>query len=218
MQRLALGLLISLVIAILPALGNPNALAAPQLWVLCAVGVCASLCQPTYGPFTVASAQEDHGTALQILWSVYISQLMAVIESVYLRYPESFHWGAAATAGLWLMLAGLALRTWAVATLGRWFTWHISVEDDQPVVEQGPYRWIRHPSYTGAFLTYVGAPIMLQAWWAAGVSAVALALAFRRRVRHEERCLTARLGDRYAMYVQRVGAFLPWPPRQVGRY
>lgn len=46
--------------------------------------------------------------------------------------------------------AGLALHWWAVRTLGTHFPATIDIREDQPVIRTGPYRYVRHPSYTGA--------------------------------------------------------------------
>ena len=55
-----------------------------------------------------------------------------------------------------LMCAGIAIRQWSVALLGEFFTIDVRVHRDQTVVERGPYRWVRHPSYTGLIMTFVG--------------------------------------------------------------
>jgi protein-S-isoprenylcysteine O-methyltransferase Ste14 len=59
-------------------------------------------------------------------------------------------------AGLVLMWAGIALRQWAVTVLGRFFTVDVRVQPDQTVVEAGPYRYVRHPSYSGMIITFLG--------------------------------------------------------------
>jgi len=58
--------------------------------------------------------------------------------------------------GIGLSLLGVALRQWAIATLGRFFVGHVLVQSDQHVITDGPYRWLRHPSYTGIWLEMVG--------------------------------------------------------------
>jgi protein-S-isoprenylcysteine O-methyltransferase Ste14 len=67
-------------------------------------------------------------------------------------------------AGLVLMGAGIAFRQWAVAVLGRFFTVDVRVHPGQTVVEQGPYRWLRHPSYTGLIATFLGLGLALDNW------------------------------------------------------
>ena len=209
LRKLVIGTLASLTITILLALGNASALLAPQLWLLLLVGVTANVFQPAYNPFDKSGTAEDRGTALQILWSVYLTQGATVIEAVYVRYPDSLRWNVATTVGLIFMIVGLVLRTWAVFALGRYFTWHISVQGGQRVIRNGPYRFVRHPSYAGAFLTYVFSAVFLHAWCSAGIASVALALAFSRRIRHEEIVLKERLGEDYEMYCREVGALVP---------
>ena len=58
----------------------------------------------------------------------------------------------------------MAVRLWAVRTLGRWFTTVVRVAPDQQVVAGGPYRWVRHPSYLGLLLTLAGLGLMLSDW------------------------------------------------------
>jgi protein-S-isoprenylcysteine O-methyltransferase Ste14 len=105
-------------------------------------------------------------------------------------------------AGLVLMCAGIAIRQWAVATLGRFFTIDVRVEPGQTVVEDGPYRWVRHPAYTGLILTFVGFGLALGNW-------VALALAFLvptaglvYRIRFEEHALLEGLGEPYRRFAE----------------
>ena len=51
---------------------------------------------------------------------------------------------------------GITLRQWAITTLGRFFVGHVLVQPGQTVVGSGPYRWLRHPSYTGMWLEMIG--------------------------------------------------------------
>ena len=59
-------------------------------------------------------------------------------------------------AGVAVTGAGVALRQWAIATLGEYFVGHVQVQPGQTVVSSGPYRWLRHPSYTGQWLEMIG--------------------------------------------------------------
>jgi protein-S-isoprenylcysteine O-methyltransferase Ste14 len=58
--------------------------------------------------------------------------------------------------GLVLMATGTAVRAWAVVVLGRYFTVEVRVQPGQTVVDRGPYRWVRHPAYTGLIVFLVG--------------------------------------------------------------
>jgi protein-S-isoprenylcysteine O-methyltransferase Ste14 len=58
--------------------------------------------------------------------------------------------------GIALMLAGIAFRRYAVSVLGRFFTFEVAIHSGHTLIEVGPYRYIRHPSYAGALITQVG--------------------------------------------------------------
>jgi protein-S-isoprenylcysteine O-methyltransferase len=211
MRRMLAGLAIAATITILPAAGNAAALAHPQLWLLLLLGILASVFQPSYSPFKKPVTPEDRGTAAQNVWSVYVTQLAAVLEAVYFRYPGSFRWDAVSSVALTVMLLGLVLRTWAVLTLGRWFTWYVTVQPGQRVIRSGPYRFLRHPSYAGALLSYVAGPLFLHAWVAALAAGILLPLAFQRRIRHEEALMKDCFGGQYERYCREVGALFPRP-------
>ena len=141
------------------------------------------------------------------MMTVYGGQAAALVELV-LRRPGELPFDAVGAVALLAMGAGLGLRTWAIATLGGWFVLRVGVKPAQRLVQEGPYRLIRHPSYTGAFLAFVASAILLRAWVAAALGAVALHAAFRRRIHHEERVLAASLPG-YRAYMARTGALLP---------
>ncbi|MGC1752319.1 MAG: PEMT/PEM2 methyltransferase family protein, partial [Trebonia sp.] len=75
-------------------------------------------------------------------------------------------------AGMAILVAGLVLRGWSFKTLGEYFTFTVMVSTDQPVVASGPYRLLRHPSYTGILLACIGAGLTSANW--AGLAAMAL--------------------------------------------
>ena len=185
----------------------PGALGLPALWAVVGLGVLANALQPTYRFRDPARSPEDRGTFSQIMLTVYGSQAAALVELV-LRRPPGLPFDTLGTAALLAMGAGLALRTWAIVTLGGWFTLRVGVTPAQRLVRSGPYRLIRHPSYTGAFLAFVASAILLRAWVAAALGALALWAAFRRRIHHEERLLAASLPG-YRAYMARTGALLP---------
>jgi protein-S-isoprenylcysteine O-methyltransferase len=117
--------------------------------------------------------------------------------------------GSLFVAGLALMVAGLALRWYSIMVLGRSFTVDVATRPGQEVVTSGPYRWIRHPSYTGALLTLLGILVCCLNW----LSFVALPLAFAGyayRIRVEETAMTDGLGDAYREYMRRTRRLIPF--------
>lgn len=209
LRKIATALLAASAIYLLPALWQPGALHTPQIWILVAVAVAISAFQPAYKPVDGSAPKHDRGTAAQIVWSVYLTQLVGIIEALYFRYPGSFKWDIVTTVALVAMLAGLSLRIWAVLTLGRFFTWFITVYDDHQVIRSGPFRFIRHPSYCGALLLFVGTLVFLHAWLGAALSLVFQLFAYVRRIRYEEAMMIERLGERYEVYTREVSALVP---------
>lgn len=102
--------------------------------------------------------------------------------------------------GMVVLLAGLTLRGWSFKALGDYFTFTVMVSSDQPVVGAGPYRVLRHPSYTGILLACAGVGLAAANWVAFGVTVAAPLALLLCRIRIEERALVATLGERYRSY------------------
>lgn len=92
-------------------------------------------------------------------------------------------------AGLILMAAGIFVRQWAIFTLGSFFTGDIRVHAQQTVVDWGPYRWVRHPSYSGLVIFSCGVGLALANWMSLLALAVLSAAALVVRIRIEEDAL-----------------------------
>jgi protein-S-isoprenylcysteine O-methyltransferase Ste14 len=112
-------------------------------------------------------------------------------------------------AGLIVMWLGLAIRVWAIAALGRAFRTTVEVDPGQAVVSTGPYRCIRHPSYSGLLLIVTGFGLAAGNWLALTVCAVLPLPALLRRIQIEEAELTAVLGDRYRAYQAHTKRLIP---------
>ncbi len=111
--------------------------------------------------------------------------------------------------GLALMWLGIALRQWAVWTLGRFFTVVVRITDEQTVIDRGPYRWVRHPSYTGLLLTLVGLGAALGNWLSVLALAVLPTIGLMVRIRVEERALLESLGEPYRAYAEHRRRLIP---------
>jgi protein-S-isoprenylcysteine O-methyltransferase Ste14 len=112
-------------------------------------------------------------------------------------------------AGLIAMWVGLAIRVWAIAALGRAFRTTVEVDPGQPVVSSGPYRWIRHPSYSGLLLFTTGFGLTTGSWLALAICAVVPVPALLRRIHVEEVELAAVLGDPYRAYQGQTKRLIP---------
>jgi protein-S-isoprenylcysteine O-methyltransferase Ste14 len=114
-----------------------------------------------------------------------------------------------AVVGLVVLWTGLVVRVWAVLTLGRSFSTFVQAETDQAVVSHGPYRWVRHPSYTGLLLIALGFGLGARNWLALLICAVVPMLGMLPRMAVEESELVRVLGDRYRDYRRTTRRLIP---------
>jgi protein-S-isoprenylcysteine O-methyltransferase len=94
--------------------------------------------------------------------------------------------------------------------LGRFFTYDVAVQAGQGIVEAGPYRYIRHPSYTGALVTLVGLGLALGNWAALLTILACMGIAYAYRISVEEAALIAALGEPYKQYMRRTRRLIPF--------
>jgi len=112
-------------------------------------------------------------------------------------------------AGVGVALTGMALRVWSVHTLGQYFQVKLMVADDQPVIQAGPYRLVRHPSYAGAILTFAGLGLCYGNWLSLAVMVVLPGANLVYRIVLEERMLVDALGAQYTSYCRRTARLIP---------
>ena len=102
--------------------------------------------------------------------------------------------------GIAVIVTGSTVRAWSIVTLGRWFTYDVRITEGQPVVQSGPYRWVRHPSYTGVLLVLFGIGLTLGNWLSLLFIVVLPTVGLVRRIRVEERALLGTIGKPYERY------------------
>src|SRR3954471_24496662 len=146
--------------------------------------------------------------ALSIMAGIFVARSASLREGVMglFDFPESA-W--IPLAGIGLFVAGLAVRWWAIVTLGRFFTVDVVIEKDHELVERGPFRWVRHPSYTGVLVAFMGWAMTLGNWVAMALVLVPIFVAFVRRMKVEEDALRGALGEKYVAYMRTTKRLIP---------
>jgi protein-S-isoprenylcysteine O-methyltransferase Ste14 len=171
--------------------------------------------QPAWDAAAAASGQETlHRLALLTGLALLAAFWVALVSRVG-RASPAMGWRQAAGAAV--MLAGAILRWLAVSRLGRFFVTPIRVAADQPLVCDGIYRILRHPSETGILAAALGASVLLGSLTAAIVWAAVILPLVVVRVRGEDRFLQRAFGKPYLCYQSRTGGLLPKLPRLTGR-
>lgn len=148
--------------------------------------------------------------SLRLLWITNTVVVFAGIVASY-RLPQAAM-GAAQPLfwiGTTLFAAGLVLRWYSIYYLGRYFTVNVAIHSRHEIIDTGPYKRIRHPSYAGALLAFLGLALCLDNWVSLAVIVIPTMLAFRRRMNVEEHALANALGTPYTSYMRRTKRLVP---------
>jgi protein-S-isoprenylcysteine O-methyltransferase Ste14 len=154
---------------------------------------------------------KDKGT----LYINFISLTAGLTLAGFLGHNSLYFFpGGRPYTGLWIgmgiMIIGFALRIWAVAALGASFRTTVETHANQAVVESGPYKLVRHPSYSGLVLMCVGYGIALQNWLSLALAVILPVAALLYRIKVEEQTLVSSIGKDYEKYQKKTKKLIPW--------
>ena len=156
------------------------------------------------------SAAADRGTRVVITVGFFVAYAGAIVASQLLQHQLGWMFGSwHLVTGEIIAWLGLAIRLWSIIVLGRSFRLTVEVDSDQAVVDRGPYRWVRHPSYTGLLLIASGFGIALGNWLSLAILVVVPTLVIVLRIRVEEEQLIAVMGQPYVDYRARTKRLIP---------
>jgi protein-S-isoprenylcysteine O-methyltransferase Ste14 len=151
--------------------------------------------------------KRDRGSGDLVIFTVFLAIIIAFgfgYEGVGILPDWIFY------LGISLMILGILLRQWAIAVLGRFFSLTVWVAEDHKVVDKGPYRFVRHPSYTGVLVTFIGLGLAVQSLGALLVLLLVFGVSFGYRMLVEERTLLSQLAQDYASYMRRTKRLIPF--------
>jgi protein-S-isoprenylcysteine O-methyltransferase len=152
---------------------------------------------------------QDRGS-LGVLWRVEMISIGCGIVAAF-RFPA----GAMPAHhlvylfGICVLVLGLVLRVYSILYLGRFFTINVAIAADHRLIDSGPYRFVRHPSYTGALMLFLGLGLGIGNWLSVALIIIPVFLALRWRMQIEEAALSEALGETYRRYMQRTKRLLP---------
>jgi protein-S-isoprenylcysteine O-methyltransferase Ste14 len=145
-----------------------------------------------------------------ILWGTIFAAFAAAallerVQIARIRLPREW----LDIAGILLLMSGMAIRALAIVTLGRFFDATVTIRADHRVVRAGIYRRVRHPSYSGLLLAFLGLSLMFVNWLSTGIMFVLVCAALLYRIRVEEAALVAALGRDYIEYQHSTKRLIP---------
>lgn len=152
------------------------------------------------------STRKDGGSHL-LLWIVIVGSIICG-NFVGLRHAGPVHllwpW-----IGAGIFAFGTGFRWWAINHLGRFFSVDVAIANDHRVVDTGPYRFVRHPSYTGLLMQCAGLAVALGTLSSILIIVLPTFLALFYRIHVEEKALLHSLGEDYTAYTRRTKRLIP---------
>jgi len=159
---------------------------------------------------TKNSRDQDKGTLKLLNIIIYICVTAAVI--VGFRGIGTI--GAANSIipliGLCVILVGLVIRWTAILTLRKYFTVNVVIQSGHLIIKDGIYRFVRHPSYSGAIISFCGLGLAFYNWISIIILVVPITIAFLKRIQIEEQALASAFGEEYVNYRKRSWVLFPW--------
>lgn len=166
----------------------------------------------TQPPIDGEEAIKQKATDKQSIWLILgfsiISLASTVIEWGYFQrtFTGIKLWNI---SGLLLLALGMIIRYWAIRTMGEQFTGTVQITKKQILIQHGIYKDVRHPSYLGAYLSFIGAALWLDAMWSFVVVIIFMGGAYWYRIKVEEQALIQCFGENYQRYQKYSWRMIP---------
>jgi protein-S-isoprenylcysteine O-methyltransferase Ste14 len=155
------------------------------------------------------NGNKDKGS-LGLIWVIIIiANALAYTAPKWSQLPISAN-AAAGFAGLGLIVIGMILRFSSIASLGKFFTVNVAILEDHKLKQDGLYKYVRHPSYSAALISFIGYGVSLNNWLSVAIVTAAASTVFLVRIGIEERALTDHFGAEYSDYKKRTKRLIPF--------
>jgi protein-S-isoprenylcysteine O-methyltransferase len=152
---------------------------------------------------------QDRGSRNLLIVSLSIAIALGIF-AVPILLPQFTVRTKAVTSGVALIWAGIAVRVWAIRTLGNFFNTRVVVRQDQRLITSGPYKYLRNPAYTGVVMTFLGFGVAIGNWLSLITLLVFGCMPFVLRIAVEDRALAARFGQEYEDYRRNTWSLIPY--------
>jgi protein-S-isoprenylcysteine O-methyltransferase len=158
-----------------------------------------------------SSAVSKDRHSLRLIWLVNLTAIALAIVATYRLREFRIPWpDVSLEIGYCLFVPGLVLRWYSIIFLGRFFTTNVAIATDHRLIDSGPYRFIRHPSYTGNLVAMLGLSLTFCNWASLLIFLVPCTAVQLWRIHVEEAALIGGLGETYRGYMQRTKRLIPW--------
>lgn len=198
-----------ILLVVLPLVGNMTLLLTwPVLCVSFAI-VLLLWSQPVLDyKESVENQSTDKNTMLLIVLMSSLGQFFSITEWAY--WHKGFvGFDFFSLLGIMLLVFGISFRIWAIHTLDKAFSSTVQIKEGQQLITTGPYKWFRHPSYTGAWLLLMGIALVFHSWAGLFIMGPGMLWIYSKRMAVEENILTEAFGKAYIDYASGTWRMLP---------
>lgn len=210
MKKIVLASISNILMIVLPLLGNPALMLNGKILFIIIGSICMWLTQPPVSmKETSDKKSSDRFSVVLILLMSLVSVVVPVVDWAYFS-GHSSSVTLFTFLGILMIVTGISFRAWAVNSLGKYFTATVQIKEDHQLVKTGPYRIVRHPSYTGAFLAIIAGGVILESLAGFIISCTAMIIAYYVRIGIEEKELVARFGNDYLAYKKDTKMIIPY--------
>ncbi len=205
-------LLFIIVSIVLPLSGHLTLLYSFKIGILILSVTIILLSQPAITlSATLRQQKRDKFSVLVIMAACAFCINVNVFEWAYFKEKDHhFLFSTWTILGCLLLFAGIIIRIWAIKVLGNYFTSVVQVQEAQKIIQTGPYRLIRHPSYLGAYLAIIGTSFLLHTQIGMLLSAAIMLVAYMYRIKLEEQTLVKEFGTVYRQYQEKTCRLIPF--------
>jgi protein-S-isoprenylcysteine O-methyltransferase Ste14 len=184
----------------------PSKFAATAFMFLFCAWILSEFINSIWSKKNSQTTNKDNGSYKIVVSATYIALAIVFV----LRSHEiGIFSGSLQYIGFILLLVGIMLRELSIYFLGKNFTTRVQVREESKLVTKGPYKYIRHPAYTGTLLTFGGISLAIGTWLGLIIALVIKWIAIEYRVRVEEEALKTAFGSEYEEYMQKTWKLFP---------
>ncbi len=161
------------------------------------------------GSLATKKTERTWRAGLQLAYWAVLAVSMALLFGLQGSFGYLYAGGRGSwVAGAGLAVAGVAVAVWARVSLASNWSGAVMLKEEHELIEKGPYRWVRHPIYTGLILMVLGTAVFSGSVSAA-LGFALFFLAHLWKLRLEEDLLTGRFPQAYPAYKARTWALFP---------
>ena len=179
--------------------------------VIFLAGICTILFA-TQPRLSIAESKERKATDRNTIWIILlvsgIGQIASLMEWAYFPSADASDMAWILT-GIFFLIGGTLFRLYAINVLGKYFSSTVQIKDGHRIITAGPYKFLRHPSYTGAYVAMLGSAIFLHSIIGILVFGIGMLFVYHLRIKAEEQVLIQKFNQEYSNYREHTYKMFP---------